>query len=331
MTYSISGKTVFITGGARGIGAETARRLASKGARVALAGLEPEELENVAAQCGPDAIWFETDVTDWDALERAVSGTVERFGGIDVVLANAGIATGGLVRSTDPAAWERVIEVNLLGVWRTVRTCLPHVIERRGYILPVASLAAAAHAPVLSAYAASKAGVEAFADSLRAEVAHHGVAVGVAYFSWIATEMVSGADATPASGMMRGRMRGPLAKTYPVSAAVDAIENGIESAPGACSPPAGSSCCWRCATSSRSSSNETWPRPCPRWSARSTRTSPPGAPPRRLPLAPVGRPTPGRGNYGVRKYGVRRKSARNSLRSVLPYFRTSRASAPTRP
>ena len=170
MTYSISGKTVFITGGARGIGAETARRLASKGARVALAGLEPEELEKVAAQCGPDAIWFETDVTDWDALERAVSGTVERFGGIDVVLANAGIATGGLVRSTDPAAWERVIEVNLLGVWRTVRTCLPHVIERRGYILPVASLAAAAHAPVLSAYAASKAGVEAFADSLRAEV-----------------------------------------------------------------------------------------------------------------------------------------------------------------
>ena len=81
MTYSISGKTVFITGGARGIGAETARRLAAKGARVALAGLEPEELEKVAAQCGPDAIWFETDVTDWDALERAVSGTVERFGG----------------------------------------------------------------------------------------------------------------------------------------------------------------------------------------------------------------------------------------------------------
>ena len=215
MTYSISGKTVFITGGARGIGAETARRLAAKGARVALAGLEPEELEKVAAQCGPDAIWFETDVTDWDALERAVSGTVERLGGIDVVLANAGIATGGLVRSTDPAAWERVIEVNLLGVWRTVRTCLPHVIERRGYILPVASLAAAAHAPVLSAYAASKAGVEAFADSLRAEVAHHGVAVGVAYFSWIATEMVSGADATPASGMMRGRMRGPLGEDLP--------------------------------------------------------------------------------------------------------------------
>jgi NAD(P)-dependent dehydrogenase (short-subunit alcohol dehydrogenase family) len=227
-TYPIAGKTVFITGAARGIGAETARRLASKGARVSLVGLEPEELEKVAAECGPEAAWFETDVTDWDALERAASGTVERFGGIDVVLANAGIGAGGLVKSIDPASWERVIEVNLLGGWRTVRTCLPHVIERKGYILSVASLAAAAHSPVMSAYTASKAGIEAFADALRGEVAHHGVAVGVAYFSWIDTEMVSGGDATVASGLLRGRMRGPLGKTYPVSAAVDAIEHGIE-------------------------------------------------------------------------------------------------------
>jgi NAD(P)-dependent dehydrogenase (short-subunit alcohol dehydrogenase family) len=228
-SYSVSGKTVLITGAARGIGAETARRLASKGARVSLVGLEPEELEKVAARCGPDALWFDTDVTDWDALERAVSGTVERFGGIDVVMANAGIASGGLVRFTDPAAWERVIEVNLMGVWRTVRTCLPHVIERKGYILPVASLAAAAHSPVMSAYSASKAGVEAFADSLRGEVAHHGVDVGVAYFSWIATDMVAGGDATVAAGLLRGRMRGPLAKTYPLSVAIDAVEKGIES------------------------------------------------------------------------------------------------------
>src|SRR5690348_10496761 len=155
-SYPVAGKSVLITGAARGIGAETARRLAAKGAKVSLVGLEPEELEKVAAQCGSDAIWFETDVTDWDALERAASGTVESFGGIDVVMANAGIASGGLVRYTDTDAWERVIEVNLLGVWRTVRTCLPHVIERKGYILPVASLAAAAHSPVMSAYSASK-------------------------------------------------------------------------------------------------------------------------------------------------------------------------------
>ena len=158
------------------------------------------------------------------------------------------------------------------------RARLPaHVIERTGYILRSRPWRPRPRAG-LSAYAASKAGVEAFADSLRAEVAHHGVAVGRAPTSRGSPRRWSrGADATPASGMMRGRMRGPLAKTYPVSAAVDAIEKGSRSAPGACSPPAGSSCCWRCATSSRSSSNETWPRPCPRWSARSTRTSPPGA------------------------------------------------------
>jgi NAD(P)-dependent dehydrogenase (short-subunit alcohol dehydrogenase family) len=228
-SYPVAGKSVLITGAARGIGAETARRLAAKGAKVSLVGLEPEELEKVAAQCGPDAIFFETDVTDWDALERAASGTAERFGGIDVVMANAGVAVAGLVETVDVRSWERVIEVNLLGVWRTVRTCLPYVIERRGYVLPVASMAAAVHGPVMSAYAAAKAGVEAFGDSLRSEMAHKGVAVGVAYFSWIATDMVSGGDASPAGGILRGRMKGPLGKTYPVSVAADGVVAGIES------------------------------------------------------------------------------------------------------
>ena len=98
-----------------------------------------------------------------------------------------------MVRSIDPAAFERTIEVNLLGVWRTVRACLPHVIERRGYVLVIASLAAAFHAPGMAAYAASKAGAEAFADSLRVEVTHLGVDVGVGYFAFIDTDMVRGA------------------------------------------------------------------------------------------------------------------------------------------
>jgi NAD(P)-dependent dehydrogenase (short-subunit alcohol dehydrogenase family) len=166
--WSVRGKTVFITGAARGLGAETARRVAARGANVALVGLEPEELERVAAQCGRNAAWFECDVTDREALAAAVEGTVERFGGIDVCMANAGIAPIGPVRSTDPDAFERTIEVNLLGVWRTVRACLPQVIERRGYVLVIASIAAALHAPGMAAYAASKAGAEAFADSLRA-------------------------------------------------------------------------------------------------------------------------------------------------------------------
>lgn len=224
----VSGQVVFVTGAARGIGAAAAKELAARGAKLALVGLEPGELARVAAACGPDAAWFEADVTDAAALEAAVRGAVERFGGIDVVIANAGIATGGSVRSIDPAAWERVVEVNLLGSWRTVRAALPHVIARRGYVLQVASVAAIAHAPFMSAYCASKAGVEAFADSLRTEVAPLGVDVGVAYFSWIDTDMVRGADERPGIGTMRRRIGGPLSKTYPLSDVATAIAQGVE-------------------------------------------------------------------------------------------------------
>jgi NAD(P)-dependent dehydrogenase (short-subunit alcohol dehydrogenase family) len=228
MDWSVKGKTVFITGAARGIGAESARRLAARGANVALVGLEPEELERVAAQCGANSAWFECDVTDWAALERAVEGTVERFGGIDVVMANAGVAPAGMTRSIDPQAFERTLEVNLFGVWRTVRTCLPHVIERQGYVLVIASLAAALHSPGMAAYAASKAGAEAFADSLRTEVKHLGVDVGVGYFGFIDTDLVRGGDAHPTLGGMRKKIRGPIGRTYPVSAVGKAVADGVE-------------------------------------------------------------------------------------------------------
>jgi NAD(P)-dependent dehydrogenase (short-subunit alcohol dehydrogenase family) len=224
----LAGQVALITGAARGIGAETARQLAARGARVALVGLEPEELERAAVACGPDAAWFEADVTDWDALRGAVDGTVERFGGIDVLMANAGVGAGGTVEASDPRAFERLLEINLLGTWRTVRTCLPHVIERRGYVLVVASLAAGIHAPGMAAYSASKAGVEGFANSLRGEVAPRGVAVGVAYFPWIDTDMVRGGDEHPAFKDVRRRMPGPLGKTYPVSVAGDIAVRGIE-------------------------------------------------------------------------------------------------------
>jgi len=227
-THPISGQVVFVTGAARGIGAAAARQLAARGAKLALVGLEPDELAKVAADCGPDTVWFEADVTDTAAMEAAVQGTVDRLGGIDVVIANAGIATGGSVRTIDPAAWERVVEVNLLGSWRTVRAALPHVIERRGYVLQVASVAAIAHAPFMSAYAASKAGVEAFADSLRTEVAHLGVDVGVAYFSWIDTDMVRGADQRSGMSGMRERISGPINKTYPLSDVATAVAEGVE-------------------------------------------------------------------------------------------------------
>src|ERR1700694_1922760 len=97
--FDVDGRTVSITGAARGIGAAAAERLHAKGANVALVGLEPERLEENAARLGDRAAFFEADVSDIDALEHAVRGTVERFGAIDVAIANAGIAFTGSLAS----------------------------------------------------------------------------------------------------------------------------------------------------------------------------------------------------------------------------------------
>jgi NAD(P)-dependent dehydrogenase (short-subunit alcohol dehydrogenase family) len=225
---SIAGKTVFVTGAARGIGAETARRASARGANVAVVGLEPDELERVASACGDRGAAFEADVTDRDQLRAAVDGTVERFGGIDAVVVNAGIGNGGMIRYMDPDAFQAVLRVNLLGSYETIHATLPHVVERRGYVLQVASVAAVIHTPGMAAYSASKAGVEAMADALRTEVKHLGVDVGTAYFSWIGTDMVTGAEETPAGQRMRAELRGPFATTYPPSKAADAIVRGID-------------------------------------------------------------------------------------------------------
>lgn len=217
---------ILITGAARGIGAESARKLAARGHQLALLGLEGELLEEVASDIG--ASFSVVDVCDRGALDAAVEEAAGKLGGLDVAMANAGIASAGTVRTMDPDAWEKVIEVNLIGVYRTIRAALPHLVQSRGYALPVASVAAIAHAPLMTAYCASKAGTEAFADSLRAEVAHHGVDVGCAYFSWIDTEMVRGSDRISAFEKMRSSLNYPFSKTYPVSVAADAVVRGIE-------------------------------------------------------------------------------------------------------
>jgi NAD(P)-dependent dehydrogenase (short-subunit alcohol dehydrogenase family) len=226
----LNNRVVFITGAARGIGAETARRVAARGARVALAGLEPELLEKVTAELGAERhAWFECDVTDQAGVDAAVAGTVERFGRIDVVVANAGIANRGTVAVSPVADVARTIEVNLLGVVRTVGAALPHVIETRGYCLLVASAAAFSAAPGMAAYCASKAGVEQFGNALRLEVAHKHVGVGVAYMSWIDTDLVRDVrDDVPTFEESIKRLPGPLGSVLPVGDCADAFVEAIE-------------------------------------------------------------------------------------------------------
>src|SRR5215216_2598110 len=178
MRYEVKGKVVLITGPARGIGAETARQLAARGARLSLVGLEPGLLAALASELGEGHVWFECDVTDQASLERAVAGTIDAFGRIDVVVANAGIASNGTVAVTPVDALVRVLEVNLIGVVRTVSATLPHVTAARGYYLLMSSASALAPLPAMAPYSASKIGVEQFGSALRMEVAHKGVDVG---------------------------------------------------------------------------------------------------------------------------------------------------------
>ena len=223
----LAGQVVVVTGAARGIGALVAMRLAARNAQVALLGLEPGELARVSASCGPYARWWEVDVTDERALADAAVAVRDAYGRIDVVVANAGIATGGPFLHSDPGAFARVIEVNLLGSAATARVFLPALTESRGYLLQVASLAALAPAPMMAAYCASKSGVEAFAHALRAEVAHHGVRVGVAYLSWTDTDMVRGADENAALRQIRAGLPFPAGRTNPAMPAADALVRGI--------------------------------------------------------------------------------------------------------
>jgi NAD(P)-dependent dehydrogenase (short-subunit alcohol dehydrogenase family) len=223
----LAGQVVVVTGAARGIGALAARRLAARNARVALLGLEPGKLARVSACCGRYSRWWEVDVTDERALADAAAAVRDAYDRIDVVVANAGIAIGGPFIHSDARTFARVIEVNLLGSVATARAFLPALLESRGYLLQVASLAALTPAPMMTAYCASKSGVEAFAHALRAEVAHHGVQVGVAYLSWTDTDMVRGADENAALRQMRARLPFPLGRTNPPAPAVDALIRGI--------------------------------------------------------------------------------------------------------
>lgn len=226
---SVQGKVVFITGGAAGVGAEVAKRLHRKGAKLVLTDVDATALEATAAALGGDVLTVVADVRDLAALQSAADAAVARFGGIDVVLANAGVATYGSVLQVDPDAFKRLLDINVLGVFHTVRATLPAVIERRGYVLIVSSLAAYAAAPGLAPYNASKAAVEQFANALRLEVGYRGVDVGSAHMSWIDTPMVrdTKSDLSTFAEMLT-KLPWPLSITTSIDKCGRAFVAGIE-------------------------------------------------------------------------------------------------------
>ncbi|RKN37769.1 SDR family oxidoreductase [Streptomyces hoynatensis] len=228
MSADLRGRVAVVTGAARGIGAALARELSARGATLALVGLEPDVLGRVAAGLpGPAGHWH-ADVTDTAAMTRVAREVDGRFGRVDVVVANAGVGAGGLFAETEDATWRRVVEVNVVGSAVTCRAFLPALRRGRGYFLQIASFAALAPAPLMTAYSASKAAVEAFAHSLRAEVAPDGVGVGVAYLSWTDTDMVRAADEEPALRELRARLPWPVNRTAPLGPAVRRLAAGIE-------------------------------------------------------------------------------------------------------
>jgi NAD(P)-dependent dehydrogenase (short-subunit alcohol dehydrogenase family) len=207
-----------------------ARRLHEKGAKLVLTDLDEVLLKEVATRLGEERVLtVVADVRNFEAMQAAADKGIDRFGGIDIAIANAGIATFGSVLHVDPAAFKTLLDVNALGVFHTVRAALPSVIERRGYLLIVSSLAAYAALPGAASYNLSKAGVEHFANALRLEVAHLGVDVGSAHMSWIDTPLVRESKADLASFReMITRLPGPLKKTTSVAQCGEAFIKGIE-------------------------------------------------------------------------------------------------------
>lgn len=225
----LDGRVVFVTGAARGLGAEIARQAHTGGARVALVGRRLSTLEVLAAELGDGAAAFEADVTDAAALQAAADGTVAAFGGLDVVVANAGIAPPShTVATIDPAAFEHTVEVDLLGQWRTVRAALPAVLARRGHIALVGSIYAFFNGVLAAPYAVSKAGVEQLSRSLRVELAQHGVTAGIAYLGFIDTDLANDAFADEQAAAIRDVAPAFITRPMTAGAAAAAVLDGVE-------------------------------------------------------------------------------------------------------
>jgi len=224
----VDGKVVFVTGGGAGIGLDAAQRLHALGARVVLVDVDKAAAEAAAGRLEERALGLGGDVTDRGQLDAAVAQTSVAFGGIDVVIANAGIAPPiESVRTGSEAAFDRVLDVNLHGVVNTVRATLPALVDTGGYLLVISSLYAVVNGALSAPYAMSKTAVEALGRSLRVELAGTGVDVGIAYFGFIDTKLVRDASDRPGIAELQRSVPSAITKVVPVWRAGSAIAAGV--------------------------------------------------------------------------------------------------------
>ena len=229
--YSLSDKVVFVTGAGRGLGAATATALTQRGARVVIADIDLSRAQSVAATLPTgQALALQCDVTDLAAVQESVRLTLERFGRIDVVIANAGVlGRGGTIRALHPDQVAGVLSVNVDGVVNTVSATMDSVIGSRGQIVVVSSVFAYINGAGAIPYAMSKAAVEQLGRGLGVELASHGASAMTAYFSLIETDMIrQGVDADPhVLALLAATPKFFLKRIQPQTAAA-AIVDGLE-------------------------------------------------------------------------------------------------------
>jgi len=229
MRSILRGRRVLITGAARGLGAQTAMQLAERGALVSLVGLEPDLLEQVRREIGSRHIAVVADVTNQAELENAFARTTAEFGGIDAVVANAGISNTSPLSVGSADAHVRTIDVNLGGAVRTASCAFPHLKASGGYLVFIASVGSFSVMPGMATYCASKAGVESLAAGLRMEWRHHGIRVGSVHPTFVDTDLVRQAETdTPTFERLRASLPGALGSTMETADVAEVIVRAVK-------------------------------------------------------------------------------------------------------